>query len=420
MRSTRQRFAFGCLLGASSISCSGSSTNPGNSTSGGVTDMSGSSATGGYTASSGGAVAAGGQTNKQGGASSIGGVSATGGISTNSAGGAGKGGSATTGGANAAGGTGKGGSATTGGTPPGGAAGKGGTATSGAAGKGGNATGGAAATGGVAGKGGNATGGTAATGGVAGGSSAPNCSGTGWTLMWSDEFNGASGSAVDRANWTFDLGNGSSGWGNSELEYYTDSTNNAAMDGTGNLVITARKEPMGGMVYTSARLKTQGLHSWTYGRIEGRMKLPGGQGIWPAFWMLGTDITTNGWPTCGEIDIMENIGKEPTIIHASLHGPGYSGGNPLTAQTTLSAAVGSAFHLFAVEWDATSVRWYVDSTLYSTKTTSDVPSGGTWVYTHPFFIILNVAVGGTWPGSPDGTTVFPQQTLVDYVRVCQK
>jgi len=225
-------------------------------------------------------------------------------------------------------------------------------------------------------QGGNtSSGGTSSVGGNAtGGNAAVNCSGTGWKLSWSDEFNGASGTKPDVATWTYDLGNQNGGWGNSELEYYTDTVSNVGMDGNGNLVITARKESMGGMNYTSTRMKTQGLKTFQYGRIEGRMQIPKGQGLWPAFWMLGNDIATNNWPACGEIDIMENIGKEPNIIHGSAHGPGYSGGNPLTAQITLAQPVSSAFHIFAVEWDATSIRWYVDDTLYSTKTTADLPS----------------------------------------------
>ena len=388
MSPCRQRVAHTCLLITLSLGCSGTSLNPSSSTSGGASSAAGNS---GMTASSGSVVTTGGQTNNQGG--------------TLNRGGNATGGAVITGGTSSQGGAATGGSIAAGGTSS----------------QGGAATGGSIAAGGM-GKSGNISGGSSTTGGVAsaGASATPGCIGSGWKLVWSDEFNGASGSAVDATNWANDLGNGSNGWGNSELEYYTNSTNNAALDGNGNLAITAQKEAIGGLAYTSARLKTQGLHAWQYGRIEGRMKIPVGQGIWPAFWMLGNDIATNSWPACGELDIMENIGKEPNIIHASLHGPGYSGGSPLTAQTTLAAAVGLAFHVFAVEWDATSVRWYVDNTLYSTKTTADVPSGGTWVYTHPFFIILNVAVGGTWPGSPDTTTVFPQQLLVDYVRVCQK
>ena len=144
--------------------------------------------------------------------------------------------------------------------------------------------------------------------------------------------------------------------------------------------------------------------------------------MWPAFWMLGNDIDTAGWPKCGEVDVLENIGKEPSIVHGSMHGPGYSGGNPLTATFTLpgGAAVADAFHVFAVEWEPSVVRFYVDTTLYETRTPADVPAGTTWVFDHPFFLLLNVAVGGSWPGDPDATTTFPQTMLVDYVRVYTK
>src|SRR6478752_1047669 len=275
---------------------------------------------------------------------------------------------------------------------------------------------GGAAHGGAAGSNASGAGGNAG----AGGATAMGCTGTtaGYKLVWSDEFNGAMGSAVDSTKWTFDVGG--TGWGNNELEYYTNSTNNAAMDGAGNLVITAKQESMGGKSYTSARLKTQGLKTFTYGRVEARMKISQGQGLWPAFWMLGDDIGSNPWPACGEIDIMENIGKEPNIIHATIHGPGYSAGDGPTKQYMLSAPVASAFHVFAIEWEMNTIRWYVDDMLYSTKTSSDIPSGATWVYAHPFFIIMNLAVGGGWPGNPDGTTTFPQELKVDYVRVCQK
>lgn len=235
--------------------------------------------------------------------------------------------------------------------------------------------------------------------------------------MWSDEFNGTLGSAVDSSKWN--LVNKGDGFGNNELEFYRDGTNNAAMDGNGNLVITAKEESYGGRNYTSAKLESSGKFEQTYGRFEARIKIPRGQGLWPAFWMLGNNIGSVGWPTCGEIDIMENVGKEPSIVHGSLHGPGYSGGNPLGGSYTLpnGGVFADDFHEFAVEWEENVVRFYVDDNLYETRTPADVPSGGTWVYDHPFYIILNVAVGGNWPGSPDGTTQFPQTMLVDYVRV---
>jgi beta-glucanase (GH16 family) len=236
----------------------------------------------------------------------------------------------------------------------------------------------------------------------------------GWTLVWSDEFNG---SQIDPANWVFDIGTGSGGWGNNELEYYTDRPENARIE-NGMLVIEARKEAYEGSEYTSARLKTQGLQAWTYGRIEARIQIPYGQGIWPAFWMLGTNITEVSWPQCGEIDIMENIGSEPYTVHGTVHGPGYSGGDGVGSSVSLDVPFSEGFHLFAVEWSATEIRWYLDGGLYLTVTTEDVP--GAWVFDHDFFLLLNVAVGGNWPGSPDSTTIFPQQMKVDYVRVYQQ
>jgi beta-glucanase (GH16 family) len=248
---------------------------------------------------------------------------------------------------------------------------------------------------------------------AASGTTAP----AGWTLTWSDEFNGAAG-AIDRSKWAFDSGGG--GFGNDELEYYTDRTSNVALDGGGNLVITARAEPYGGRSYTSGRIKTAGHFTQAYGRIEARLQIPRGQGIWPAFWMLGQNIDSVGWPRCGEIDIMENIGREPNSNHGSLHGPGYSGAKPLSGVFHASAPLADGFHTYAVEWEPNAIRFYVDQTLYETRTPRDVPAGSRWVYDHPFFIILNVAVGGHWPGSPDGSTQFPQALKVDYVRVFKK
>ena len=174
--------------------------------------------------------------------------------------------------------------------------------------------------------------------------------------------------------------------------------------------------------YTSARLKTLGKFSQTYGRFEARIKIPRGQGIWPAFWMLGDDIDKPGWPTCGEIDIMENIGKEPGIVHGTIHGPGYSGdkgiGSPYALATDQRFA--DDFHVYAVEWEPAAIRFYVDDHLYATRTPEELPKGTKWVYDHPFFLLLNVAVGGGWPGNPDSTTVFPQTMLVDYVRVYER
>jgi beta-glucanase (GH16 family) len=232
--------------------------------------------------------------------------------------------------------------------------------------------------------------------------------------VWSDEFDGSS---INLDHWTFDTGTGIGGWGNAERQHYTDRPENARVE-NGHLVIEAREESYRGSKYTSARLKTQGLHSWTYGRVEARIKIPFGQGIWTAFWMLGQDIGEVDWPACGEIDIVENVGKEPFTVHGTLHGPGYSGANGVGGAYRLSdEAFADDFHTFAIEWEPDQVRWYVDDEHYVTKTVSDLP--GDWVYDHPFFLLLNVAVGGYWPGDPDHTTTFPQKMLVDYVRVYQ-
>jgi beta-glucanase (GH16 family) len=248
---------------------------------------------------------------------------------------------------------------------------------------------------------------------------------SGYTLTWSDEFSSPNGSVPDPAKWTYDIGGG--GWGNQELQSYTSRPQNAQIQ-SGNLVITALHENYTGADgiarnYTSARLKTQNLFAQAYGRFEARIKISKGQGIWPAFWMLGNDITQNGWPKCGEIDIMENIGREPGITHGSLHSPSATAPtSDLTATFTLPAGqnLSDDFHIYAIEWEPGTVRFYFDSNNYATFTQAQWPAGGQWVFDHPFFIILNVAAGGIWPGSPDATTQFPQQMLVDYVRVYRK
>jgi beta-glucanase (GH16 family) len=245
-----------------------------------------------------------------------------------------------------------------------------------------------------------------------------------WSLVWSDEFDGPNGASVDSTKWSFDIGG--NGWGNNELETYTNRTVNADQEG-GNLVIKTLKETYTGTDnqtrnYTSARLLTKNKFTQAYGRFEARIKIPYGQGIWPAFWMLGDNIDTAGWPNCGEIDIMENIGKEPSIVHGTFHGPGYSGANGITAAYTFpnGQKFSDDFHTFAVEWEPNVMRFYVDGLLYKTRTPADLPPGTTWVFDHPFFIILNVAVGGGFPGNPDATTVFPQTMQIDYVRVYQR
>jgi beta-glucanase (GH16 family) len=218
---------------------------------------------------------------------------------------------------------------------------------------------------------------------------------------------------------------GGSGWGNHELEAYTNRPENVHVEG-GNLVITARKESYMGTdiinrQYTSGRVKTAGLFEQKYGRFEARIQIPRGQGMWPAFWLLGNNLGTIDWPSCGEIDVMENVGDAPTEIQGSLNGPGYSAANAISEAYKLpTGKFADAFHIFAVEWESNVVRFYVDGNLYETKTPADLAKGKAWVYDHPFFIVLNLAIGGDWPGSPDDTTVFPQRMLVDYVRVYTK
>ncbi|MER8073358.1 family 16 glycosylhydrolase [Streptomyces sp. NPDC094034] len=241
-------------------------------------------------------------------------------------------------------------------------------------------------------------------------------------VTFSDDFNGAAGSAVDGGKWQIETGDNVN---NHERQYYTAGNNNAALDGQGNLVITARKDNPGNYQcwygrceYTSARLNTSGKFTSTYGRVEARMKVPRGQGMWPAFWMLGNDIGNVGWPNSGEIDIMENVGFEPSTVHGTLHGPGYSGSGGIGAGYTLpnGQAFADAFHTFAIDWSPNRISWSVDGNVYQTRTPADL-GGRTWVFNKPFFIILNLAVGGYWPGDPNGSTPFPSQLVVDYVRV---
>lgn len=237
----------------------------------------------------------------------------------------------------------------------------------------------------------------------------------GRNLVWADEFSQSDGTSPDPAKWNYDIGG--SGWGNNELQYYTNRTQNARIE-NGTLVIEACAENYSGKNYTSARLLTKGKQAWTYGRIEARIKIPKGQGIWPAFWMLGTNIDAVGWPNCGEIDIIENIGSLPSTLYGTVHGPGYSGGGGISGNTVLSeAALGDDFHVYAIEWEQNRIRWFLDGQLFFTVTPASLPAGSSWVFNQPQFLILNVAVGGNWPGSPNSSTVFPQRMTVDYVRV---
>ncbi|WIV55298.1 glycoside hydrolase family 16 protein [Amycolatopsis nalaikhensis] len=235
---------------------------------------------------------------------------------------------------------------------------------------------------------------------------------------FSDDFDGPAGSGVDGGKWVHETGDNVN---NHERQWYTDGTANAALDGQGHLVITAKKENIGKNCwygtceYTSARLNTSGKFSTSSGHVEARMKLPRGQGMWPAFWMLGTDIGTAGWPQCGEIDVMENVGFEPNTVHGTIHGPGYSGSGGIGAAYT-GPNFSDDFHTYAVDWSTDKIVWSVDGNAYQTRTPADV-GGNQWVFNHEFFVILNLAVGGYWPGDPDASTQFPQQLVVDYVHV---
>lgn len=240
-----------------------------------------------------------------------------------------------------------------------------------------------------------------------------------WKLVWSDEFDGPKGSAPDKTKWSYDIGGGN--WGNNELEYYTNKPENIFQE-NGCLIIRALEREYIGFPFTSGRIKTRNKFETTYGRFEARIQIPYGQGIWPAFWMLGNTVGTTTWPQCGEIDIMENIGREPSTVHFTVHGPSYSGAKGIGAPYGLRDGQRFAdnFHIFAIEWEPNVIRSYVDGQLYFTLTPESLPPNTTWVYDHPFYMILNVAVGGGWPGYPDDSSKFPQSMLVDYVRVYQR
>lgn len=235
----------------------------------------------------------------------------------------------------------------------------------------------------------------------------------GYTLAWSDEFDGKT---IDPKNWTYDIGAG--GWGNGEAEYYSNRPENARIE-NGMLVIEARQEKYEGSYYTSARLKTQGLQNFQYGQIEARLKVPEGKGLWPAFWMLGSNFNGSNWPDCGELDIMEYIGKEPDLIMGTAHGPGYSGALGITQWYRQKYNIADDFHTYAIRWQAGQIDWYLDGELYHTVKHANVGERE-WVFDQPFFILLNLAVGGQLPGPVSLDVTFPRQYLVDYVRVFQK
>lgn len=239
-----------------------------------------------------------------------------------------------------------------------------------------------------------------------------------WQLVWSDDFSGAAGTTPDAAKWKFDIGVGpnNDGWGNAELQYYTNRPVNASLDGNGNLAITAKKEVYAGSAFTSARIKTAGLFSQAYGRFEANIKTPWGPGIWPAFWLIGSNADTVGWPQCGEIDIMELRGQKPNVISGTVHGPGYSAASGISKSFAFeNNRFDVDFHLFAIEWGKDYIDFFVDNTLYQRITPANV--NGEWVFDHPFYIIMNVAVGGNYLGFPTNQTPFPQTMFVDYVKV---
>jgi beta-glucanase (GH16 family) len=250
----------------------------------------------------------------------------------------------------------------------------------------------------------------------------------GWTLAWSDEFNGKAGDPVDSTIWSYDIGDGCAsgicGWGNQERETYTSAAANVSLNGQGQLVIVARPAPgglscyYGACRYTSAKIKTQGKALAQPGRVEARIKIPEGQGLWPAFWMLGSSFPATKWPDCGELDIMENHGHAPNQTSSAMHGPGYFGNTPFANGYTLpSGKFSDDFHVFAVEWNSARVLFFVDSALQYSVTRAQVEHYGPWVFDQPFFVVLNLAVGGNFDGDPASDAILPATMVVDYVRV---
>lgn len=244
-----------------------------------------------------------------------------------------------------------------------------------------------------------------------------------WALVWSDEFNAAAGSPPNPAHWGHDLGNAeANGWGNHELQYYTAAPRNAFHDGKGRLVLRAERAVNPGPCwngrpceFTSARILTRGKVSTTYGKVEARIKVPAGVGLWPAFWSLGDSNLP--WPQAGELDIMEYVGKEPNTTYGTAHGPGYSGGNGIGRPRPFGTPVADRFHVFTLIKRPNEIIWQVDGIEYHRLTPASLPPGAPWVFERPFFLILNLAVGGDWPGPPNGSTVFPARMLVDWVRI---
>lgn len=242
-------------------------------------------------------------------------------------------------------------------------------------------------------------------------------------LVWSDEFNGPAGTPPSSRKWLHRVG--AFGWTDHELETYTNSPANASLDGQGHLAIVARHQTVTGpdgltRNYTSARLATQGLFSATHGLIEARIKIPAGAGLWPAFWMIGDDDKTVGWPASGEIDVLEALGQNPSVAHGFINGPSsrapeYTVGHVVASATSLA----SGFHTYAVSWSRNSITWLLDGVPYGTTTPKDLPAGARWVFNHRFYLLLNLAVGGDWAGRLKSSSHFPATLLVDWVRVYQ-
>ena len=250
---------------------------------------------------------------------------------------------------------------------------------------------------------------------------------TTWVQVWGDDFDGVAGARIDESKWTYDIGDGCNqgncGWGNTEKEYYTDSPSNISLNGQGQLVIVARTAPAdlhcyyGNCLYTSAKITTRGKVLADPGRVEARIRLPSGQGLWPAFWMLGSLFPATPWPACGELDIMENKGSEPSITSSAIHGPGYSGNTPFAHRQTFPGGTVNDFHVYAVEWDSAYVRFLVDGVAHYQVTRGELQQYGRSILNQPFFLILNLAVGGHFDGDPKSDAIFPATMIVDYIHI---
>jgi len=251
---------------------------------------------------------------------------------------------------------------------------------------------------------------------------------TAWTQVWAEEFDGIAGARIDETRWSYETtdgcAQGNCGWGNNEKEYYTDSPSNISLNGQGQLMITARIAPAGlhcyygPCLYTSAKITTRAKLLAEPGRVEARIKLSAGQGLWPAFWMLGHNFPALGWPACGELDIMENKGSEPTISSSAIHGPGYSGNTPFAHRNSLpGGSLSNDFHVFAVEWDSLGAKFYVDDVAHYAVTRDALQRYGPSILDQPFFLILNLAVGGHFDGDPQSDGIFPATMLIDYVHI---